>query len=312
MKTAVDTVAKGLHSPKRLDAYLAEALAGRFSRQEIKRSLGRSAFLVNGKIARSKDRIREGDHVRGEIVGVEKFPMAGENIPLNILYEDESLFVIDKPAGLVVHPGAGNKKGTLVHALIGRQATLSSLGGLVRPGIVHRLDKETSGILLVAKNNAAHRALQDQFAMRTISKTYWALVRGRVEFEEGRVERAMARDARERKKMSVSREASALPAETRYRVLKRFRQATLLEVRLITGRTHQIRVHMKHLGHPVMGDTLYGAPVESRCARMALHAAKIEFSHPTTGKIMTFESPIPIDMKKMIEEAQQESSIEIR
>ena len=300
MKTSVDLIVKDLAVPKRLDAYLAEAFAGKYSRQEVKRSLASSAFFLNGKAARPRDAVRAGDHVRGELSSEEKTGLTGENIPLNVLYEDDSIFVIDKPIGMVVHPGAGNKKGTLVQALLGREAKLSSVGDPMRPGIVHRLDKDTSGILLVAKNNVAHRALQAQFASRSLSKTYIALVKGKVEFEEGRIELGMARDAKERRKMAVSRSPSALEAETRYHVVKRFRHATLLEVRLITGRTHQIRVHMRHLGHPVVGDPLYGSAADADRPRMALHAAKIEFLHPKTNERVVFESPLPEDFKKMI------------
>ena len=306
MKTTVDIVVKGPELPKRLDAYLTGALAGKFSRQEVKRSLEKMPFLLNGKPARPREPVREGDRIQGEVSLEEKWPMIGENIPLKVIYEDDSLFVIDKPAGMVVHPGAGNKKGTLVNALIGRESKLSSLGGVLRPGIVHRLDKDTSGVLLVAKNNASHRALQAQFASRSLSKTYMALVKGRVEFEQGHIDRAIARDPKEHQKMAVSREGTAREAETRYHVLKRFRHATLLEIKLITGRTHQIRVHMRHLGNPVVGDPLYGSAADAKCPRMALHAAKIEFLHPKTNEEMRFESELPKDFKDMILKAENE------
>ncbi len=305
MKTNIDLIVKNLYIPKRLDGYLTEVLEGKFSRQEVKSCIEKTSVFLNGKPARPRDRVREGDRIHGELMAEKKWPLEPENIPLKVLYEDDSILVIDKPVGLVVHPGAGNKKGTLVHALLGRKSPLSSLGDSNRPGIVHRLDKDTSGLLVVAKDNFSHRALQSQFASRSLSKTYVALVKGRIEYEEGRVEQSLARDPKNRQKIAVSREENARSAQTLYRVLKRFRYATLLEIKLITGRTHQIRVHMQHLGHPVVGDTLYGNEVSSasREPRLALHASKIEFLHPKTDKLMKFESPIPAEMKAMIEKA---------
>jgi 23S rRNA pseudouridine1911/1915/1917 synthase len=292
-----------LYASKRIDAYLAATLAGKFSRQEIKTSLTEEKIFLNGKPARPRDPVKEGDRIIGEVVSQKNETLIPEHIALKIIYEDESILVIDKAAGMVVHPGAGNKKGTLVHALLGRGSKLSDMGGLSRPGIVHRLDKDTSGLLVVAKDNASHKALQSQFASRTLSKTYMALVAGNVDFEEGHISKSIGRDAKIRGKMAVSQHESAREAETRYRVLKRFPYATLVEVKIITGRTHQIRVHFGDLGHPVVGDVLYGT---SRVIqpRLALHAAKIEFAHPKTGKMMTFESPLPDELNKMIESAE--------
>ena len=306
MKTPIEFIAKNIYAPSRIDGYLTKQLEGRFSRQEVKRSIESASVLLNDKPARPRDLVKEGDRIHGDILSQGISNLVGENIPLDIVYEDDSLYVIHKPVGMVVHPGAGNKKGTLVNALLGLSAKLSSVGDAERPGIVHRLDKETSGLLLVAKNNQAHRALQEQFASRSLSKTYTALVRGRVEFEEGHLDASMARDTKIRQKMAVSQLDTARPAETLYRVLKRFKHTTLLEIKLITGRTHQIRVHMEHLGYPVVGDKLYGSRADQKCPRMALHASKIEFLHPKTGKIMRFEAPIPAEMKKMIEAAEQE------
>lgn len=303
MKTSVDLTVPKLYDPKRFDAYLTEALAGRISRSQAKAGIEKAAVLLNGKPARARDLVREGDRIQGELVSEEKWPLEPENIPLKVIYEDDSLIVIDKPVGLVVHPGAGNKKGTLVHALLGRNSRLSSVGEAQRPGIVHRLDKDTSGVIVVAKDNIAHRKLQSQFASHSLSKTYLALVKGRLDYEEGRLEQAIARDPKVRQKMAVSREDSARPAQTLYKVLKRYKYATLVQVQLITGRTHQIRVHMQHLGHPVVGDVLYGT---GNAPRLALHASKIEFLHPKTGKMMKFESPMPAEMKAMVEKAEKE------
>lgn len=290
--------------PKRLDQYLAAKLCGACSRQEIKRSIENGKILLNGKVVKPKILARAGDRIQGWVSSSEESALEPEAIPLSLLYEDDSMAVVDKPAGMVVHPGAGNKKGTLAHALLGRFSSLSTVGGKGRPGIVHRLDKDTSGLLLVAKTNQAHRNLQSQFESRSLSKTYTALVRGRVEFEEGRVDAPVGRHPKIPRRMAVVNDARSKEAVTRYRVLKRFNHATLLEVKPVTGRTHQIRVHMASLGHPVIGDPLYGGRVST--GRLALHASKIEFQHPKTGKMMKFESALPDEFKGLIEEAECE------
>ena len=295
---------KAVLVPKRLDAYLVEALESKYSRGEIKTSLERGLVRLNGReVLKPSTAVKEGDRIEGEIRDVRSSPVVGENIPLRIVYEDDAILVVDKPCGMVVHPGAGNKKGTLVHALLGRGGALSSVGGHERPGIVHRLDKDTSGLVLVAKNNQAHRALQAQFQSRSLSKTYIALVKSAVDFEEGRVTASIGRDPKDRRRMAVSRSAEAKEADTRYRVLKRFRYFTLLELKILTGRTHQIRVHLAHLGHPVAGDEWYGTKKPGE--RLALHASKIEFVHPVTEKKIKFESAIPKEMQAMIEKAEE-------
>ncbi len=290
----------------RIDAYLAGALSSEFSRVEIKNCLVAGKISLNGHAAKPRDAVKVGDHITGELVSEKTAHAQGEDIPVSVLYEDDSLLVVDKPSGLVVHPGAGNRTGTLVNALLGRKTPLSSMGDGHRPGIVHRLDKETSGLLLVAKTNPAHRHLQAQFASRSLTKMYVALVRGRIDYEEGHVEVPIGRDPKIRRKMDVVRGEKGREALTHYRTLKRFRHATLVELKLVTGRTHQIRVHMRYLGHPVMGDVLYGGLPDAKEPRLALHAAKIEFLHPKTGKIMKFESPVPIEMKQMIEKAEKD------
>ncbi|MGH7198907.1 MAG: RluA family pseudouridine synthase [Candidatus Omnitrophota bacterium] len=289
---------------QRLDVFLTHALGGRFSRQEIKRAIEDGGILLGGKPAKARTPVRSGDRIQGKVLSEKRPALLPETVPLKVLYEDESLLVIDKAAGMTVHPGAGMKKGTLVHALLGRGGPLSTAGGSQRPGIVHRLDKDTSGLLVVAKTNEAHRLLQAQFQERTFSKTYLALVKGRVEFEEGRLTDPIGRHAKVRRKMAVSASGSARDAETRYKVARRFRYATLLEVKIVTGRTHQIRVHMAHLGNPVVGDELYGTREKGQ--RLALHALKIGFTHPKTGKLITFESPVPDDLKSMIETAENQ------
>lgn len=295
---------KGLYAPKRIDAYLAQALADAYSREEIKRALEKGDILLNGLAAKPRTLLKDGDAVTGHVVSARASTLIPEKLPLKIIYEDKAIIVVDKPAGMVVHPGAGNKQGTLVHALLGHGGSLSTEGGKDRPGIVHRLDKETSGVLVIAKNNKAHRHLQEQFLTHSLSKTYIALVKGRVDYQEGRVTASLDRHPKMRERMAVSTADDAKEAETRYRVLKRFKHATLLELNLISGRTHQIRVHMAHIGHPVAGDAVYGT--RGGYSRHALHAAKMELVHPVSGNIMVFEAEWPEDFKEIIRHAESE------
>lgn len=296
--------------PKRIDVFLTESFKGELSRVEIQALLKSGIIFLNGKPAKSSALVKAGDLVQGRAMQVLKKSSAlePERIPIKVIYEDESLLVVDKPAGMVVHPGAGNKKGTLVHALLGLGTTLSSGDARTkdRPGIVHRLDKETSGLLIVAKTNEAHRKLQDQFESRTVMKVYTAFVSGRVSFDEGHIEDPLSRHPKIRRKMAVSKEDTAKEALTKYRVLERFAHSTLLKVRILTGRTHQIRVHLAHLGHPVLGDELYGK--KESAPRLCLHAAKIDFTHPKTGKIMSFESPLPLEFEAIIHNEKNKKS----
>jgi 23S rRNA pseudouridine1911/1915/1917 synthase len=220
---------------------------------------------------------------------------APEDIELRVLYEDEDIVAIDKPAGMVVHAGAGVHSGTLVNALLHRFNTLSGVGGPLRPGIVHRLDRFTSGVLLVAKHDAAHRNLQAQFSGRKVEKVYLSLVHGAVQNESGRIERPIARDPVHRARMTA-RLDEGRAAWSEYKVLRRFRNFTLLEVRIGTGRTHQIRVHLASLRHPVAGDTLYGAPAQPHFGRYFLHAHSIRF-HLPSGPEITVKSPLPPDLE---------------
>lgn len=297
-------VVKHLWDPKRIDAYLAAALSSEFSRNQLKEALLKEKILVNGKPVKPRHLVQNGDLVEIKLEAEKPYKPEPEKTPLKIIYEDADLLVIDKPAGMVVHPGAGNKKGTLVNALLGAKLKLSSAGGDLRPGIVHRLDKDTSGLLLVAKNNRAHAALQAQFQERSLTKIYYALVRGSVEFEEGHIEEPIGHHPRIRQKMAVVRGEKGRVAETHYKVKQRFRYSTFLELKILTGRTHQIRVHLAHLGYPVLGDALYGTS-SSEYTRQALHAAKIEFRHPRSGKLVKFESPIPKDFKEMLEKEEK-------
>ena len=214
-----------------------------------------------------------------------------ENLPLTLLYEDDDLAVVNKPAGMVVHPAPGNESGTLVNALLHHLTALSGIGGALRPGIVHRLDKDTSGVLLVAKTDEAQHALSRQLAERQMEKHYLALVEGALRQEAGEVDAPIARSKTDRKKMAI--DPAGRPAHTRYRVLARGNAATLLDVHILTGRTHQIRVHMRALGHPVCGDPLYGHPKGVWVPRLMLHAWRIAFTHPRTGAQVTFTAPPP-------------------
>jgi 23S rRNA pseudouridine1911/1915/1917 synthase len=227
-----------------------------------------------------------------------------EAIPLAVLYEDRDVVAIDKAAGMVVHAGAGVHSGTVVNALLGRFGALSGVAGALRPGIVHRLDRYTSGVLLVAKNDDAHRQLAAQFSGRQVEKVYLALVHGKVKHESGRMERPIARDPVHRTRMTT-RLDKGRAAWSEYRVLRRFDRFTLLEVRIGTGRTHQIRVHLSSIGHPVAGDTLYGAPakVEGRppLGRYFLHARRIRFHQPSTGEEIVVESPLPAELEAWME-----------
>jgi 23S rRNA pseudouridine1911/1915/1917 synthase len=226
-----------------------------------------------------------------------------EDLPLAVVYEDADLLVVNKAAGMVVHLGAGVKSGTLVNALLHHIRALSSAGGELRPGIVHRLDKMTSGLVVVAKNDAAHRRLSDQFKSREVHKTYIALVHGRVAGDRGQITKPVGRDPRRRTRMKAGGIAPR-EALTKYRVLRRFRPFTLVEAMPQTGRTHQIRVHLASLGHPVVGDTTYGAPAKLRLGesaeptlpRIFLHAAKLAFAHPLTGAPLCFEAPLPAEL----------------
>ncbi|HWU64513.1 MAG TPA: RluA family pseudouridine synthase [Ensifer sp.] len=316
----------------RLDTWLGGALDGEISRSRAKALIEGGAVSINGAVVtEAKKKIRPGDKVVIDMPDPEDPEPQGEDIPLEVLYEDDDLIVISKPAGLVVHPGAGNWTGTLVNALIHHcGASLSGIGGVKRPGIVHRLDKETSGVMVAAKNDNAHRHLSAQFADhgRTgpLERAYLALVWGRPRNLKGTIDAPLGR-AGDRTKRAVKREDSddAREAITHYEVVERFlekpdatAQACLVECRLETGRTHQIRVHMAHLGHPLIGDPEYGAafktkanrlPEAARAAvngfhRQALHAYLLQFEHPATGETMHFEAPIPDDMQFVIDALQ--------
>lgn len=278
----------------RLDHFLSARLP-EFSRSRLASWIDEARVLLNGVPAKASTKLRPGDVVTVQPAELKPLRAFAEEIPLEILYEDSDVVAINKPAGLVVHAGAGCHSGTLVNALLHHFSQLSAVGGDLRPGIVHRLDKGTSGVLLVARTDAAHRNLAHQFASREVHKIYLALVQGRVSRDSGIIDAAIDRDPSRRTRMTA-RTGTGRLAHTEYRVLERLPAHTLLEVRIGTGRTHQIRVHLSHLGHPIAGDTLYGAAAAPE-DRPWLHAWRISFSSPTTGETISLEAPVPPELE---------------
>jgi len=278
---------------QRLDRVLAEALPA-FSRARLQ-TLIRDGFVsLNGKTPRPRDLVRTGDAVELREPELEKVEAQPEQITLDVIFEDDDLLVLNKPAGIVMHPGAGHAQHTLVNALLAHCHNLSGIGGKERPGIVHRLDKETSGALVVAKNDATHRDLSSQFAARTMTKIYLAMVAGILRKTSGVIDKAIARHPVHRQRMSIARRQGR-SAKTEYRVLRSGDEISLVECILHSGRTHQIRVHLHHLGHPVLGDKLYGGKRAGDFSRQMLHAWKLAFRHPRSGEEMSFEAPVPRD-----------------
>ncbi len=284
----------------RLDRFLALELAD-FSRSRLQALILGGFVQLNDAEPRPRELVKTGDVIRLQVPPIEKIESLAEEIPLQILFEDEDLLVIDKPAGMVVHPGAGNLEHTLVNALLHHCHALSGIGGKERPGIVHRLDKETSGCLVVAKNDAAHRELSRQFAARTLKKVYLALVSGRLRKAAGVIDAPIARHPIHRQRMSVAKNSRGRSAMTEYKVVRSGAEMSLVECALHSGRTHQIRVHLHHLGHPVIGDKLYAAKLAKSFPRQMLHAWKLGFAHPRTGEWSEFEAPLPQDFSDVLE-----------
>ena len=282
----------------RLDRFLAKT-APEFSRSRIQTLIRQGHITRNGVAARVRDMVRAGDHIALIEPPMEAINLAPEKVALSVLFEDDDLIVINKPAGVSVHPGAGRKSGTLVNALLSHCKDLSGIGGKERPGIVHRLDKETSGCLVVAKNDFAHIDLARQFASRTVDKIYLALVAGKLQRASASIVAPIGRHRVHRKKMAIAREGGRT-ARTDFKVVRMGREASLLECRLHSGRTHQIRVHLQHLGYPILGDTVYGGGRAGHFSRQMLHASKLGFDHPRRKTRMDFEAPLPEDFAKAI------------
>lgn len=284
---------------KRIDAYLAEKTDN--SRVAIQRLIDEEKIKVNGKKTKASYKVQDGDIITIEEVEAKQINLKAQEIPLDVLYEDNDIIVVNKPKGMVVHPANGNLDGTLVNAIMAIcKDSLSGIGGEIRPGIVHRLDKDTSGVLIVAKNDKAHINLSEQIKNHEVEKTYIALVRGSVKENEATINMPIGRSTKDRKKMAVTK--TGKNAVTHFKVLKRFNNYSLLEVKIETGRTHQIRVHLSEIGYPIIGDTTYSnGKNEWGIVGQCLHAKSIKFKHPITGEEMFFEAPLPEYFEEIIE-----------
>lgn len=288
------------HVGERLDKFIS-GLFGDFSRSFIQNAIGNGQILVNNKKVKTGEKIKLGDEILIDFVEPKPLEVQAQDIDFTIVYEDSDLLVIDKPQGLVVHPCESTKDGTLVNGLLTKVKDLSGINGVLRPGIVHRLDKNTSGLMLVAKNDFSHNALADMIAKKDVKRKYFALLDGVVWDNEGKIETFLSRDKKDRKKYAVSNEGKK--AISLYHVVKRYQNATLVEFSLVTGRTHQIRVHSAYLGHPVIGDDVYGKPDKGLNGQL-LHSHSLEFVHPRTKKEMAFEAPLPDYFQKYISKLQ--------
>lgn len=288
---------------KRIDTYLADCTE--FSRANIQRLIGKSMILVNGKIPKVSYKIQKNDEISIEDENAKETELKAEEIPIDILYEDNDIIVVNKPKGMVVHPANGNPNGTLVNAVMAIcKDSLSGIGGEIRPGIVHRLDKDTSGVIIVAKNDKAHVNMSNQIKNHEVEKTYIALVRGFVKENEATIDMPIGRSTKDRKKMAVNKNGKN--AVTHFKVLERFKDYTLLEVKIETGRTHQIRVHLSEIGYPIVGDTVYSNGknkwnIQGQC----LHAKSLKFKHPVSGKDMFIDAVLPEYFEKVILELRE-------
>jgi 23S rRNA pseudouridine1911/1915/1917 synthase len=298
-------------SGTRLDAFLSSQFTD-ISRTRIQRAIEDGDILVNDRMVKPSYKLRADDKIEIDLPEPPPVDLLPEPLPLDIIYEDDALIVVNKPAGMVVHPGAGLDSGTLANALVYHFNELSGAAGRIRPGIVHRIDKETSGLLVVAKNDLAHIRLSEQFHDRNVFKMYVALVYGRVSQSIGDIEANIGRSPHNRTRMAVLKGGAGRYAHTIFQVEDRYQEFSLLRVQIKTGRTHQIRVHLAHIGHPVVGDIVYGQgrensirdPIRRKEIRLLgrhfLHAAQLEFVHPATGELMKFEAPMPAELTSFL------------
>lgn len=281
----------------RLDKALADLTE--LSRSQANEAIKNGNILVNGKAVKAKYSVKEGDLVTYDLPEPEVLEYEAEDIPLDIVYEDDDVAVVNKPQGMVVHPSVGHTSGTLVNALMYHIHDLSSINGVVRPGIVHRIDKDTSGLLMIAKNDRAHQALAEELKDKKSLRKYLAIVHGNISNDRGVIEAPIGRSEKDRKKQAVT--AKGKPAVTHFKVLERFGNYTLVELTLETGRTHQIRVHMAYIGHPVAGDPLYGPSKTLKGNGQFLHAQTLGFTHPTTGESLRFSVEPPAIFQETLE-----------
>ena len=285
----------------RLDKAMADLT--NLSRSQANEEIKKGAVLVNGQAKKAKYTVQEGDVITYEVPQEEILDYQAEDIPLEIVYEDDDVAVVNKPQGMVVHPSAGHASGTLVNALMYHVKNLSSINGVVRPGIVHRIDKDTSGLLMVAKNDQAHQALAEELKDKKSLRKYIAIVHGNLPNDRGMIEAPIGRSEKDRKKQAVT--AKGKPAVTRFQVLERLGDYSLVELTLETGRTHQIRVHMAYIGHPVAGDPLYGPRKTLKGHGQFLHAHTLGFTHPKTGETMVFTAEAPAIFQETLEKLRQ-------
>ena len=283
---------------ERLDRFLADRCPD-LSRSRIKKLITQGEVTVDGRTPNAGFRLRIGQSVQMRVPDPVPTHMLPQSIPIEVVYEDDDLMVVDKPAGMPVHPGVGHPDSTLVNAILGISPEVAAVGGTLRPGLVHRLDKDTSGLVVVAKTDAAHASIADQLKSRSVDKVYVALVVGRLDPPEAIIEAPIGRDPDNRKKMAIVEDGRT--ASTRYRTITSLPGCTYVDVRPKTGRTHQIRVHFAAIGHPVVGDATYGSP-DPRVGRQFLHASRIGFVHPATGDRVEFESTLPDDLRGLLEE----------
>jgi 23S rRNA pseudouridine1911/1915/1917 synthase len=284
---------------ERIDKVIA-ALNEDWSRSKVQQWIKDQLVTVNDQHVKANYKCSAGDIVVVRLPEPEPLYVEPENIPLDIYYEDADVLVVNKPRGMVVHPAPGHMRGTLVNALLAHCHDLSGINGVLRPGIVHRIDKDTSGLLMVAKNDMAHQALVDQLVKKTVTRKYKAIVHGVIPHDYGTIDAPIGRDKRDRKKMAVTEE-NGKEAVTHFRVLERFRQYTFIECQLETGRTHQIRVHMKYIGYPLAGDPQYGPKKTLPIDGQALHAGVLGFIHPRTSEYLEFEAPLPPEFERLLQ-----------
>lgn len=298
MELKIDVAAVGL----RLDKAVADLTE--LSRSLANEQIKNGQILVNGQAKKAKYAVKEGDLISYEVPELEEVEYVAEDLPLELVYQDEDVAVVNKPQGMVVHPSAGHTSGTMVNALMYHIKDLSGINGVLRPGIVHRIDKDTSGLLMIAKNDQAHLALADELKDKKSLRKYWAIVHGNLPNDRGVIEAPIGRSEKDRKKQAVT--AKGKPALTRFQVLERFGDYTLVELQLETGRTHQIRVHMAYIGHPVAGDEVYGPRKTLKGHGQFLHARTLGFTHPRTGEVLEFTAEAPALFQETLEKLRQQ------